>query len=318
MVSQNDSIAIDFSRVHLARRRRSRSSGARCISRAADQHPRPVRARAARQEPVGLRHDKRSIARSATRTRSMLTVPMINQRDEVIGVIQLINKRARGRAASCERRATSTTGSCRSTSAPRSCRSTLASQAGISLENTLLYEDIRRLFEGFVNAVGHRDRIARSDDVGSLAARRRRSPSGWPRRSTASRAGPIAGVHFTRRRPEGDRVRRRCCTTSARSACASRCWSRPRSCTSTSASCCCSASTHPQVRSRPRRSQAQARPDGAARGWPRPSAASASSTSELTQRLAELDELHRVHPQGERADGAGRGQLRAARGDRAA
>jgi HD-GYP domain-containing protein (c-di-GMP phosphodiesterase class II) len=29
---------------------------------------------------------------------------------------------------------------------------TLASQAGISLENTLLYEDIRRLFEGFVNA----------------------------------------------------------------------------------------------------------------------------------------------------------------------
>ena len=29
---------------------------------------------------------------------------------------------------------------------------TLAAQAGISLENTLLYEDIRRLFEGFVNA----------------------------------------------------------------------------------------------------------------------------------------------------------------------
>src|SRR6185503_16183988 len=30
--------------------------------------------------------------------------------------------------------------------------STLAAQAGISLDNTLLYEDIRRLFDGFVNA----------------------------------------------------------------------------------------------------------------------------------------------------------------------
>jgi HD-GYP domain-containing protein (c-di-GMP phosphodiesterase class II) len=81
----------------------------------------------------------------------MLTVPMINQRDEVIGVIQLINRRKEGAP---KLKTIFDFEKCVQPFDKRSeeLLSTLAAQAGISLENTLLYEDIRRLFEGFVNA----------------------------------------------------------------------------------------------------------------------------------------------------------------------
>src|SRR5262249_4386159 len=89
--------------------------------------------------------------RMGYRTVSMLAVPMISAEDEVIGVIQLINKKRNPRSRlrkleDFEREAM-----------PFDLRSeelllALAAQAGIALENALLYQEIRTIFEGFVHA----------------------------------------------------------------------------------------------------------------------------------------------------------------------
>jgi len=140
MVSQNDSIDIDFSEYTLAVDEKT-VVGQAVISRQLINIP----------DLGKLQHNRRFDETSGYRTRSMLTVPMVNQRDEVIGVIQLINRRKenapRLRAPidfedwviPFEKR-------------EEELSRTLAAQAGISLENTLLYEDIRRMFEGFVQA----------------------------------------------------------------------------------------------------------------------------------------------------------------------
>ena len=141
MVSQNDSVDINFSE-HTFPVDDKTIVGKAIISRQLINI-----ADLAREK-----HDRRFDQSSGYQTRSMLTLPMINQRDEVIGVIQLINKRKESApprllapidfddwVVPFDKRSEELT-------------ATLAAQAGISLENTLLYEDIRRLFEGFVNA----------------------------------------------------------------------------------------------------------------------------------------------------------------------
>jgi len=85
------------------------------------------------------------------RTKSMVTMPMISAEDEVIGVIQLINKKT------IPERRLSNTREVHQEVVPFDPRSvdllaTLASQAGIALENALLYDEIRSIFEGFVRA----------------------------------------------------------------------------------------------------------------------------------------------------------------------
>jgi HD-GYP domain-containing protein (c-di-GMP phosphodiesterase class II) len=106
------------------------------------------------------------------RTKSLLVVPMKNQKDEVIGVLQLINaKRDAGvKLVSPE--------VVHREVVPFSQRSqelaaSLASQAAVALENNLLYRDIQNLFEGFVKAsvtaiesrdpttFGHSERVAK-------------------------------------------------------------------------------------------------------------------------------------------------------------
>jgi HD-GYP domain-containing protein (c-di-GMP phosphodiesterase class II) len=85
------------------------------------------------------------------RTRSMLVTPLITSKGEVIGVLQLINKKRepkqkllapedfeRGVMPFDERSEQLVT--------------TLAAQAGIALENAILYQEIRKIFEGFVKA----------------------------------------------------------------------------------------------------------------------------------------------------------------------
>jgi len=85
------------------------------------------------------------------RTRSMLSMPMISAEDDVIGVIQLINKKRDPQHR---------------LSAPEDVErevvpfderaeellSAVAAQAGIALENALLYGEIQRIFDGFVYA----------------------------------------------------------------------------------------------------------------------------------------------------------------------
>jgi len=89
--------------------------------------------------------------RTGYRTVSMLCVPMISAEDEVIGVIQLINKKRHPPTRLHEPE------DFNAQVIPFDARSeellsALAAQAGIALENALLYKEIRVIFEGFVRA----------------------------------------------------------------------------------------------------------------------------------------------------------------------
>lgn len=105
------------------------------------------------------------------RTKSMLAVAMRNQKDEITGMIQLINRKpdsemilsspevVESKVLSFDERS-------------RNMLEALASQAAVALENYQLYRDIENLFEGFVQAsvtaiesrdpttCGHSERIA--------------------------------------------------------------------------------------------------------------------------------------------------------------
>jgi HD-GYP domain-containing protein (c-di-GMP phosphodiesterase class II) len=85
------------------------------------------------------------------RTKSVLVLPMKTHRDEIIGVLQLINRKRDPEtqlsgAESIERDVISFDARC------VEIASALASQAAVAIENGRLYEDIERLFEGFVTA----------------------------------------------------------------------------------------------------------------------------------------------------------------------
>jgi HD-GYP domain-containing protein (c-di-GMP phosphodiesterase class II) len=84
-------------------------------------------------------------------TRSLLVFPMTNHAGDVIGVLQLINRRRIGApprltAANVPQNVISF----RDDTAE--IMRALASQAAVAVENNLLYESIERLFEGFVTA----------------------------------------------------------------------------------------------------------------------------------------------------------------------
>jgi HD-GYP domain-containing protein (c-di-GMP phosphodiesterase class II) len=101
--------------------------------------------------PWGFKHNRAFDERIGYETHSMLTVPMIDHADQVIGVIQLINRKRRPEAVLRE---SADFGRWVLPFAARAqgLATTLASQAGIALENAMLYDDIRNLFEGFVTA----------------------------------------------------------------------------------------------------------------------------------------------------------------------
>ncbi len=121
------------------------------------------------------------------RTRSMLVTPLITSKGEVIGVLQLINKKREPKqkllsAEDFER------GVVPFDERSEQLVTTLAAQAGIALENAILYQEIRKIFEGFVKASvdaieardpttsGHSRRVA--DLTVKLAAAVERTDSG--------------------------------------------------------------------------------------------------------------------------------------------
>ena len=85
------------------------------------------------------------------RTKSMLVIPMASHRDEVVGVLQLINRKRNAGVPLSSAEATEREVlpfDERSATLVRA----LAAQAAVAIENSLLYESIERLFEGFVTA----------------------------------------------------------------------------------------------------------------------------------------------------------------------
>jgi HD-GYP domain-containing protein (c-di-GMP phosphodiesterase class II) len=130
------------------------------------------------------------------RTKSMLVIPMRTHRDEIIGVLQLINRKRHNEAT------LTSSDAIEREVIPYDQQSVelvsaLASQAAVAIENSLLYEDIERLFEGFVTAAvtaieqrdpttsGHSGRVARF--TVNLAEAVGRGGS-----------GPYRGLEFTR------------------------------------------------------------------------------------------------------------------------
>ena len=121
--------------------------------------------------PWGFIHDRQFDDEYRYQTRSVLAVPMISARAEVIGVIQLINKRAKG-WITLDLPADFEAGVVAFDDVSEAYVSALASQAGIALENVLLYEEVKTLFDSFVKAAvtaiesrdpttsGHSERVA--------------------------------------------------------------------------------------------------------------------------------------------------------------
>ena len=88
------------------------------------------------------------------RTKSMLVIPMKDHKDQIIGVLQLINRKRNFDAI------LSTPADVEKQVVPYSRRTVelvtaLAGQAAVAIENSRLYEDIEKLFEGFVLAAVH-------------------------------------------------------------------------------------------------------------------------------------------------------------------
>ncbi len=108
---------------------------------------------------------------SGYRTRSLLVIPMRNHKDEVIGALQLINRK-RDRAARLVSRDRADAEVIPFDEHTTELASSLASQAAVAIENARLYQDIQTLFEGFIKASvtaiesrdpttsGHSERVA--------------------------------------------------------------------------------------------------------------------------------------------------------------
>ncbi len=99
-------------------------------------------------------YDPTSDERTGYHTRSILAVPMLNLGGEVLGVVQLINKKKNPAAR------LKTLEAFEKQVVPMDARSqelveTLASQAGVAMENAYLYQEIQHIFDGFIRASVH-------------------------------------------------------------------------------------------------------------------------------------------------------------------
>jgi HD-GYP domain-containing protein (c-di-GMP phosphodiesterase class II) len=171
-VAQNDSIEIPFQTSTMPLSRESLAGWV-----ALEGRPLNVADAYALPRDAPFRINRSFDERVGYRTKSMLVVPMqtpqgVRQTRDTIGVLQLINCKPdfAERLTSVERT--------EHVVIPFGARyvalaSSLASQAAVALENTRLYESIRRLFDGFVSAstvaiesrdpvtAGHSERVAR-------------------------------------------------------------------------------------------------------------------------------------------------------------
>jgi HD-GYP domain-containing protein (c-di-GMP phosphodiesterase class II) len=147
-------------------------------------------------ENVSYRQNRSFDDKFGYRTKSMLVLPMRTVRDEVIGVVQLINRKRDGSATltSAETVAAQVV--------PFDQRSAdlvaaLAAQAAVAIENSQLYEDIERLFEGFVTAAVTAIE-ARDPTTSGHSFRVATLTTGLAEAVDRAGAGPYKGVQFTK------------------------------------------------------------------------------------------------------------------------
>ena len=89
--------------------------------------------------------------RHGYRAKSMLVVPMIDHKDRVVGVLQLINRKS-VKTAEIRTDEDSDRWVLPYTEREVAIVSSLAGQAAVSIENGMLYQDIENLFAGFIKA----------------------------------------------------------------------------------------------------------------------------------------------------------------------
>ena len=112
-------------------------------------------------ESVPYRAGRALMEKTGYRIKSMLTIPLKNHDGEVVGVLQLINRK---NAPSVRLDKANTDQMVRSFSlSDEEFVQSVASQAAVSIERAQLYENIKALFEGFLGssiaAIDERDRV---------------------------------------------------------------------------------------------------------------------------------------------------------------
>lgn len=96
-------------------------------------------------------HNRAFDEKHGYRAKSMLVVPMIDHKDRVVGVLQLINRKSEP-SASIRTDEDSDLWVLPYTDREVAIVSSLAGQAAVSIENGKLYQDIENLFAGFIKA----------------------------------------------------------------------------------------------------------------------------------------------------------------------
>lgn len=130
------------------------------------------------------------------RTKSILVVPMRDHKDEMIGVLQLINRK-RNPSAKLETPEDVEREVIRYSKRTQDLVSALAGQAAVSIENSYLLQEIERLFKGFVaasvHAIEQRDPVTQGHSL-----RVATFTVGLADAVTKVERGPYRGVRFDR------------------------------------------------------------------------------------------------------------------------
>ncbi len=145
-LSQNDSVAFDSREFVIP-------VSARSMSGYVALHKTPLSIPSVYEMPADAPYgfDRSFDKKMGYRSQSMLCAPLLSRKGEVVGVLQLINKKRD------PKKKLLTPDDVDEQVIPFDARSeelltTLASQAGISLENAILYAEIQHMLEGFVRA----------------------------------------------------------------------------------------------------------------------------------------------------------------------
>jgi HD-GYP domain-containing protein (c-di-GMP phosphodiesterase class II) len=141
-----------------------------------------------------MRHDDSFDRRFGYRTRSIVGIPLTTHSGDVLGVLQLINRKPCAGVPLAEPRTAAEVSPF--SQADIELLRSLASQAAVSLENSRLYEDIQHLFESFVTAAV--TTIEQRDPVTSgHSARVAAGTMALARRIERLTHGPWAGTRFS-------------------------------------------------------------------------------------------------------------------------